>query len=635
LNTPQKNATQALPESEQRYRSLFDHVDQGFCVIELLFDQAGTPNDYRFLEVNPAFERHTGLAQSVGKTIREMVPGHEQKWFDIYGKVALTGEPVRFENHADALGRWYEVYAYPFGARVHRQVAVLFNDISDRKRAEERLRASEQKSRAILDSITDAFLAVNEDWRFTYLNSRAENVLGPSAKLLGKQLWEEFPGLAGTDFERMYRRAAEDRVPGSVTAYYPDHGRWYEVHTYPSPDGISIYFRDVNERVQAEAALRESGEALRAANRSKDEFIAMLAHELRNPLAPLRNTLHIMKLTEPSAAAQRMTEMMERQVNHLVRLVDDLLEVARITQGKIQLRKVPVDLAEVVGTAVETSRPPIESAGHRLHIALSPEPIIVVGDAVRLAQVLANLLNNAAKYMDPGGDVWLGVSRDQDAAVISVRDTGIGIEPDQLPQVFELFAQVDRDPGRVQGGLGIGLSLVRSLVKMHGGSVEARSEGTGKGSEFIVRLPAMLASERFERAPAAQLATDLGARRVLVVDDNRDAAESLGMLLRLLGSDVKVAHGGQAALDVVEAYRPAVVLLDIGMPEMDGYEVARRMRAKPTTRDVPLIALTGWGNEEDRRLALEAGFDFHMVKPADLNALQAVLASLENPAPPA
>jgi len=323
--------------------------------------------------------------------------------------------------------------------------------------------------------------------------------------------------------------------------------------------------------------------------------------------------------------------MMERQVNHMVRLVDDLLEVSRITRGKIELRRERVELAAVVQSAVETSRPLIEAAHHQLAINLPLQPLTLEADPVRLAQVIANLLNNAAKFTEEGGQLWLTVRREGDEAVVSIRDTGLGISADMLPRVFDMFAQVDRTLKRAQGGLGIGLTLARTLVEMHGGRVEVRSEGPGKGSEFTVRLP--LAVNDDPVAEGQPRGTDpppsgLCPRRVLVVDDNRDGANSLGLLLKYLGADAHIVYDGPSALEAIRTYRPAIVFLDIGMPGMDGHEVARRVRQEPELAAVVLVALTGWGQEEDRHRSREAGFDHHLVKPVDADALQALLASL-------
>jgi signal transduction histidine kinase/ActR/RegA family two-component response regulator len=379
------------------------------------------------------------------------------------------------------------------------------------------------------------------------------------------------------------------------------------------------------------SALMRNDEALRDADRRKNEFLAILAHELRNPLAPIRNSLHVLKRKNPQdATTRRATEMMERQVNYMVRLVDDLLEVSRISIGKIELRKQPVEVSAIVRDALETSRPLVEAAGHYLRLEFPPEPLVVEGDEVRLTQVVANLLNNAVKYSERGGRIWLGVRRDRDAAVVYVRDLGRGIPPDKLPRVFDLFMQVDQDPRESHGGLGIGLTLVKRLVEMHGGTVEARSEGLGKGSEFVVRLP-LSAGLPVPAAPSGADSQPLQfPRRVLVVDDNRDAADSLRMLLELLGAEVVVAYNGADAFDALAAHRPAVVLLDIGMPGMDGFEVARRIRRDPRYRDVTLIALTGWGQDDIRDRARAQGFDHHLTKPADPEFLQDLLSSIES-----
>jgi two-component system, sensor histidine kinase len=375
---------------------------------------------------------------------------------------------------------------------------------------------------------------------------------------------------------------------------------------------------------QTRAHLQEREEA----NRRKDEFLATLAHELRNPLAPIRNSGSLLRLSGAAAPAGQVWEMMHRQVEHMVRLVDDLMEVSRITRGTIELRKSVVDLAEVIAAAVETSRPLIDSSRHALTVELAPEPMPVEADAMRLAQVFSNLLNNAVRYTDPGGRIGIAARREDGAALVTVSDTGIGIAAEALPRVFDMFVQVDAGDRRAQHGLGIGLTLVRSLVEMHGGSVAARSAGAGRGSEFMVRLP--LARADLPRVPADAKAAHRipGVPRVLVVDDNRDAADSLAAVLKMLGAEVRVSNGGEAALVELGSFRPAAVFLDLGMPGMDGYETARHMRSREEGRATVIVALTGWGQESDRRQTQAAGFNHHLVKPADIPALQAVLASL-------
>ncbi len=384
-------------------------------------------------------------------------------------------------------------------------------------------------------------------------------------------------------------------------------------------------------RMHLEEALRERANQLAEADRRKDEFLATLAHELRNPLAPIRNALHILRSAAGKGPSdRRLHDMMERQVGHMVRLVDDLLEISRITRGKIELRPEPVEVQSVIRSAVDTSRPLLDEAGHTLEISAPESPLVVHADPVRLSQVVANLLNNAAKYTPTGGRIFLAVRQDESDVVISVRDTGVGIPAEMLPRVFELFTQIDRTRKHSQGGLGIGLALVKSLVEMHRGRVEAHSEGPGLGSEFVVRLPlATSASALGHSAVAVGSQPSRSARqRVLIVDDNRDAADSLALLLQLAGYDVRTVHEGFSALEAMDDFRPAVALLDIGMPGMDGYEVARRIRDRQEFEKVMLVALTGWGQEEDRRRSTRAGFDRHLVKPVDPEVLQALLASI-------
>jgi PAS domain S-box-containing protein len=366
-------------------------------------------------------------------------------------------------------------------------------------------------------------------------------------------------------------------------------------------------------------------EALREADRRKDEFLATLAHELRNPLAPIRNGLQVLKLAESDAATrEEVRTMMERQLGQMVRLIDDLLDLSRISRGKIELRKERVKLAKVVQTAVETSRPAIEAGGHALSVHLPPEPLVVDADVTRLAQVISNLLNNAAKYTERGGQIALTVTGSSSEVSVSVRDNGIGIPASMLPHVFDMFTQVDRNLERSQSGLGIGLSIVKRLVEMHGGSVEARSAGPGHGSEFVVRLP-LATAEPIAADTHSDLRRSASQRKVLVVDDNRDAAISLAMMLKLMGNDTKTAHDGLEAIDVAAAFQPDLILLDIGMPRLNGYDTARQIRETPWGRGVLLVALTGWGQDDDRRKSKEAGFDHHLTKPVDPTRLEKLL----------
>jgi two-component system CheB/CheR fusion protein len=407
---------------------------------------------------------------------------------------------------------------------------------------------------------------------------------------------------------------------------------YYPVRVHGEVVGLGVLVADITERKRLEDELRRRAEQLAEADRHKDEFLAMLAHELRNPLAPIRNALHILKQPDANGGmlGQAM-DMAERQVGHMARLLDDLLDVSRISRGRIELRQEPVDLAAVLGRSVEAARPLFEERQHQLTVSLTPGPLRVRGDPTRLDQVVTNLLNNAAKYTDPGGRIRVSAGREGGAVVLRVRDTGIGIDPEMLPKIFDLFVQAERRLDRSQGGVGIGLTLVRRLVELHGGTVDAQSAGPGRGSEFVVRLPAAPEGEAGARAGAAgadAASPRALSRRVLVVDDNVDAADSIALLLRLGGHEVRVAHDGPTALLIARAFRPQVVFLDIGMPGMDGYEVARRLRREPGPQPALLVALTGWGHDEDRRRSQEAGFDHHLVKPVDPAALVQLLAGV-------
>jgi len=385
---------------------------------------------------------------------------------------------------------------------------------------------------------------------------------------------------------------------------------------------------DINERRHLEEELRDRARELADSDRRKDEFLAMLAHELRNPLAPLSTSLQLLAI-DP-AKHERFVAIAERQVKHLARLVDDLLDVSRISRGKVTLRKEPVVLSEAIDSAAELTRSVIEDRGLRFTVSLPPEPILLEADAVRIAQVFSNLLNNAAKYTPKGGSVWVTGERQGDEAIVVVRDTGVGLVPDLLPHVFDLFVQGTASLDRTTGGLGIGLTLVRSLVELHGGRVEARSAGIGKGSEFVVRLPA-LAAARASPRPAVPPGTRPGAPgplRILVVEDNQDTAEMLGAMFKMSGHEVELAADGFTALRTAESFRPAVVVSDLGLPGMDGYELARRIRQQERSGDLVLVALSGYGREEDRLKTREAGFDHHLVKPADVDKILGIVAEL-------
>jgi signal transduction histidine kinase len=427
------------------------------------------------------------------------------------------------------------------------------------------------------------------------------------------------------DLEAMQAGAADYLIKGQISSGLLERAIRYALERRQMHTQLEARVRERTEE------LARANDALAEADRRKDEFLGMLAHELRNPLAPLRNALEILKLRRGSDPVVReLSAMMGRQVDHVVRLVDDLLDVSRITKGKIELRVERVELARVVERAAESVRPLMRGRQHRLETEGMAEAVWVEGDPARLEQVLTNLLNNAARYTPPGGWVRVTLAREGDQAVMRVQDSGIGVRPEMLARIFEPFAQADRVEGQVSEGLGIGLSLVRDLVKLHGGSVTAQSPGPGLGSTFVVCLPALPpGAVNGEAAAPATGETPAGTPmplRVLITDDNADAAESLGLLVRLMGHEVRTAHDGAAALAAARAFRPEVVFLDIGLPRgMDGYEVARRMRDEAGLHGALLVAMTGYGQPEDVARAYAAGMNHHVTKPADAAVLQSLL----------
>jgi signal transduction histidine kinase len=394
--------------------------------------------------------------------------------------------------------------------------------------------------------------------------------------------------------------------------------------------GLSVALLSRSVRAaQRQARLTE--QSLRDAHRRKDEFLAMLAHELRNPLAPIGNGLQLLQIAgEDAELREEACMMMQRQFEHLVRLVDDLLDVSRIARGKIDLRTEPLTLRVVIERAVEAVRPLIDGLGHRLRVELPPQPLHVRGDLVRLAQVITNLLTNAARYTDRGGEITVSAAADKggDWAVLSVRDTGIGIAPDVLPKVFDMFVQAEHGLSRGHGGLGLGLTLVKSLVHLHGGEVEARSDGLGKGSEFVVRLP-LQKDAAAEAGDAPEADSPAVLRRILVLDDNIDAADSLARLLSLRRHDVRVAHSGLEALQIGTEFHPEIAILDLGMPGIDGFAVAKGLRSSANGSAIKIVALTGWGGPDDRQRTQATGFDHHFVKPITPDVLDSITAAAD------
>jgi PAS domain S-box-containing protein len=627
--TDRMRAEQVLRESEERFREMTDSVPAIIYTTQ--------PDGYcTFL--SSAWSTFTGRPNELGLGFGWAQVLHPDDVELVRSVFTLGAQPFRLEFRMRGPAgdyRWVIGSGAPrfaaSGAHLGFVGSVL--DVSEEKRAERALHHSVQIYRAIGDSIDYGVWVCDPEGRNVYASQSFLRLVGltqeqcsgygwttalhPEEAERTLAEWQEcvragrewyvelrFRGSDGGDHPVLARGVPVRNERGEITA-------WAGIHL------------DISRQKQVEEELREI-------DRKKDEFLATLAHELRNPLAPIRNSLLVLRAGGGVGDdVARIHDMIERQLSHLIRLVDDLLEVSRITSGKVELRRERVELGEVVRAALESSMPAIDAAGHRLDLSLESEPLVLEADAVRLTQVLANLLNNAAKYTEEGGAILLSTRREGSHAVISVRDNGLGIPTAMLPRVFDLFAQVGHTLGRAQGGLGIGLALVKRLVEMHGGRVEARSNGWGTGSEFVVTLPlaspASLASTAFP--PSARAPKILAPRRrFLVVDDNRDAADSLALLLEVYGAEVRVTYDGISAVAELRGWRPDVVLLDLGMPDMDGFEVAARIRKQPELAGIMLVALTGWGQPEDRRATRAAGFDLHLVKPVSPPELRELIA---------
>jgi PAS domain S-box-containing protein len=493
-----------------------------------------------------------------------------------------------------------------------------------------------EQLRATLSCMADGVMVTDANGCLALMNPVAEAMTAWTvADACGKPLWEVFA---------IRKEDSEHPIPSQIDRVLTDGHTVHDASRFllisrlgrPIPiaysaapvrdaaggvTGAVLIFRDESERRRAE-------EALRNADKRKDEFLATLAHELRNPLAPICTGLHLLELSDDNPAARtEVRGMLVRQSQHMVRLIDDLLDVSRITRGKLELRRCEVELGEVIRNAVDSTRPLIESGRHQLTITTPHKPILLYADPNRLTQVLSNLLNNAAKYTPPGGRIEVSAAVDGRNVLVTVADTGIGIPADKLDCIFDMFTQIEGTCGRIQSGLGIGLTLVRRLVEMHGGTVEVHSDGEQLGSKFSVRLPILpLVKEReIPRAGIERAAAATNNRRVLVVDDNGDALDSLSKLVAVMGNEVRKAHDGLEAVHAAELFRPDVVLMDLGMPKLNGYDAAKRMREEPWGRNLTLVATSGWGQEEHRRLSREAGFDHHLVKPIEFAALRSIL----------
>jgi PAS domain S-box-containing protein len=647
---------EALQESEAKYRSLFDSIDEGFCIIEVLFDEGGQACDYRFLEANPALEKHTGLVNVVGKTMRELVPQIETYWFEIYGRIVLTGVPERFENVAQEMGRFYDVYAFRMGDPNERKVAVLFTDISERKRAEQDLRESEEWARLAIQVAKLGGWRLHLDTNLVEMDQRMREIWGEPEDGAMVPLPQVIARMHPDDRERVAAAVNAAIDPQSTGIYEIEYRivwndgteRWVLAKGQAQFEGAGASRRtvgffgtllDITDRKQAEVErellLRReqlAREEAERANRVKDEFLAVLSHELRSPLNPIlgwSKLLQQSKLDEARTAQALAT--IERNAKLQSELIEDLLDVSRILRGKLSLTVAPVNPAATIRAAMETVRLAAEAKSIQITAHLEPEVGSIAGDSTRLQQVVWNLLSNAVKFTSPGGQVNIRLARVGSCAEITVSDTGQGIAPDFLPHVFDYFRQADGATTRKFGGLGLGLAIVRHLVELHGGTVGVASPGLGQGATFTVRVPLMSApSKTNPDKQSPQQALNLNGINILIVDDEADTRELVAFVLEQQGAQVTAASSAQEALTMLPQAQPDVLLSDIGMPEMDGYMLIRQVRqlAPDQGGRIPAIALTAYAGDTNQQQVIAAGFQAHLSKPIDPNVLVHAIAHL-------
>jgi PAS domain S-box-containing protein len=622
-----------LQEREERFALALKHSHTGAWDYDLglgravwsetLHDIAGLPPSVPLTAESILALIHPDDRESVLQATRPMIesareitvefricsPHRGERWIFVAGKGAATG-----------------------GGAVRRLTGIA-RDITDQRRAEDALRVVQQQLQLIADTMEAPVTRCSRDLKYLWVNKPyADWISRPIAEIVGRPIVEIIGQEAFAHLRPHFEQVLSgQRVQYEALVNWQSRGRRWINATYSptfdrtgATDGWVAVVIDVHERKELEEALKE-------ADRRKDAFLATLAHELRNPLAPIRSSLAILNAkTPPDPELTWSRDVIDRQVQQMVRLLDDLLDVSRISRNKLQLRTERVEFSDVVASAIETSRPLIDASRHELQLVLPQQSVHLDADPIRLAQVLSNLLNNAAKYTPPGGRIVLEAAAQDSDVVVTVTDNGIGIAAESFPHLFEMFSQAAPALSRSQGGLGIGLSLAKGLVELHGGSLEARSEGVGKGSQFVVRLPVAQCVTPPPKRPSRHSGEVAGQskRRVLVVDDNHDAADSLARMLRIMGHDVQVAYDGEQGVQAAGNWLPELVFLDIGMPKLNGYEAAQRIRVESWGAQMVLVALTGWGREEDRRASNGAGFNFHLVKPADAAAIARLTAGL-------
>jgi PAS domain S-box-containing protein len=622
----------SLTGAERPYRALIEQMGEGAAILD---------RDGSIQYCNRAFADllSSSLETVIGQMFVDRVLNADQPTF-----MALLRQAHRLGAHGEiqlALPAGGAVPVFlsltPLKESDSDSIALVAMDLTERKQAE-RVSWSAQFVRGLIEKAPIGIAVVDRKLRYTLSNPVFRTLVGeqiPSGAVPDLSA-APAPGIVQIIAPLASQVLGEGRaisvpecpVPGSMQS-------WWKLDLVPLFDegegsaSVLILTEDITERRRAEETIRRSEELLREADRRKDEFLATLAHELRNPLAPIRTAARLLGSAKLGPQQLQWAQnLIQRQVGHMGLLLDDLLDVSRITQGKLVLKLEQVALTSIVDAAVEVARPLLDSKHHSFAVTLPPEVITVNADPLRLSQVISNLLTNAAKYTDPAGHIELTGSIQREMLCLSVKDDGIGIAPQSLERIFQMFSQVEAALGRSDGGLGIGLALVKGLVSLHGGTIEAHSAGQGLGSEFTVRLPILVAKPEAEVDHNRDVpVSDQGRSRVLLADDNKDAADALGMLLEFSGHEVRVVYNGRSALSLAQTFRPDLAILDIGMPEMNGYELARSLRRMPWGRSITLIALTGWGQDDDRLRATQAGFDHHLTKPVDPETVERLLVS--------
>ncbi len=637
VEAERKRAEEAVRASEEQYRILFSSMEEGFCTIEVIFDENERPVDYRFLEVNPAFEKQTGLKDAKGKRMRELAPQHEEHWFEIYGKIALTGESARFENRAEALHRWYEVYAFRVGPAECRRVGIVFNDITDRKRREEQMREASERFRFLAESMPQKIFTAKPKGEIDYFNQQWNEFTGLSFEQIRDWGWLQF--IHPDDVQENIRRWRHSIETGEP--FYMEHRfrradgtyRWYvsRAHAMRDAEGKILMWIGSNTDIDD---VRQAKEQAERASRTKDEFLAALSHELRTPLTPVLMTASVLRDDErlPLDARDQLA-MMKRNIELEARLIDDLLDLTRIAHGKLALRKEPCDVHSLLALAVEMVRSEARTKGLALEINLDARQAHVMGDPGRLQQVFWNLLKNAVKFTPESGRVSVRSHDNQGKLVVEIVDTGVGIQPESVGRIFlpfEQAAEVQRD--RRFGGLGLGLSISKAILDLHGGEIQVESAGAGQGATFRVELPVTKAKPLENLSPVPEIDSKTqrievtsSPLRVLLVEDHEATINVLRGLLTRAGHHVTTAMTMASAREAAENTKFDVVISDLGLPDGTGFELMEELRNTYRLRG---IALSGYGMDEDLRRSREAGFAAHLIKPIDFTQLQQAVAEL-------